>query len=154
LRAQILAAGLLALCLTPPAQAADEGAPVQPEVVEQAQEDSAGAPQGGVSEKAAQAWETTREGTSRAAEYTYEKAGDAWEATREGTGRAIEWTREKSSSVWEATKEGAGTAAEWTREKTGAAWEATREAAGRTGDAVKQGYEKTKEKAGDMVGGE
>jgi hypothetical protein len=141
---------------------ADDGAPVRAEAVDaqsasgsgEAEEHSAG-DDAGIWEKtrdtSERAWEATRDGVSNAAGYTYEKAGEAWETTRDGTGTAIRWSREKSERAWAATKEGTGKAVDWTIEKSGQVWDATKESAGKTGDAVKRGYERTKEKAGEMV---
>ncbi len=86
------------------------------------------------------AWEATREGTRKAAEYSKEKAGQAWEATTESTSEAVEWTQEKAGQGWDKTKD--------ISEK---AWDATSEAASDAGDAVKEGYEVVKDKAKDAV---
>lgn len=159
---------IMTMLMTGPAHAADDAAPVQPEVVESRTEsgaDSTGQsgeqPVGGAGETwekaketSERAWSATRDGASSAAAYTYRKAGEAWAATTEGAGNAIRWSREKAGRAWDATREGAGEATDWTREKSGQVWDATRETAGKAGDAVKRGYDKAREKTRDMVDGD
>lgn len=131
-----LIAALLAVALPLGASAGNhDGAPVETELVDSQSGSGAQAADqddAGVSGKAAEAWEATKEGASSAAKYTYEKADRAWQATKSGTGRAIEWTREKS----------------------GQAWEATKDTADKTADTLKRGYDKAKEKTREMVDGE
>ena len=58
-------------------------------------------------EVSSDAWEATKEGTKKAGEAVAEKSGDAWEATKDVSGKAWDKTKEVSGDAWEATKEGA-----------------------------------------------
>ena len=80
-------------------------------------------------EVSSDAWEATKEGTKKAGEAIAEKSGDAWEATKEGTKKAGEAVAEKSGDAWEATKDVSGKAWDKTKEVSGDAWEATKEGA-------------------------
>ncbi|MDT8386503.1 MAG: hypothetical protein RQ736_03265 [Thiogranum sp.] len=70
-------------------------------------------------EESSEAWDKTKDGTAKGAEWTREKSGKALEATREGAGKGAAWTRETSGKAWDATREGASKGAAWMREKTG-----------------------------------
>lgn len=58
-------------------------------------------------EVSSDAWEATKEGTKKAGEAVAEKSGDAWEATKDVSGKAWDKTKEVSGDAWDATKEGA-----------------------------------------------
>ncbi len=70
-------------------------------------------------EESTEAWEKTKDGTSKGAEWTREKSGEALDATREGAGKGAAWTRDTSGKAWDATREGASKGAAWMRETTG-----------------------------------
>lgn len=65
-----------------------------------------------------QVWESTKEGTHKAIDWTVEKSKQGWDKTKTVAGNAADWTVDKTSRAWEASKEATSNAAEWVKEKT------------------------------------
>ena len=80
-----------------------------------------------VGDKAAEAWDATKETASSAADYSVEKGGEIIDSTKLGAAKGADYVGAKSSEAWKATKKGAAIAADATTEAAGKAVDYTSE---------------------------
>lgn len=78
-----------------------------------------------------------------------DKAANAWDKTKDATGEAYDTAKDKTKSTWEATKDTFSSGAEEGREKAQEHLGDAKDATNRAGDKIKSGYEDVKQSAED-----